>query len=340
MNNRAWLNKSSLSGTKSRSRSWQYCTTMSYSICFDDVCCISPPEKTDHVAARNEINIIFVGKSGAGKSTLKNNILNLEDELQLSTGSITEKCDTKCITKHGVTLNITDTAGLQGGKAECRATLKKVSREIGVVDLLVYCLPVDLSSKFNDAQPVIMESLQEAFGRDIWKNCIVVFTFSNLVLDRIRKKKGASVEATEMYKTHIKDYASKFEDKLKEMKVNGINVKTVYDVAGNNTTIPAIPAGDNSEDQVLPGIESELLKIEIKTSKDVEMPEGLFIKMENETHEVSNHTWEDAVFFEIVKKSSEDLKWMLLRYRYGLYRATIDAIGAIVSGTIGILRKT
>ena len=179
------------------------------------------------LTVKKNVNIVFVGKSGAGKSVLKNNILEIEEDLQICASHITDHYSTVMVEKHGVTITITDTVGLEGGKEQCKRSLKQMSsyvNEHGTIDLLMYCLPVGPSSKFND-QLVIMESLHEAFGEDIWKNCIVVFTFSNLILDRIRKKKGVSSEATALYEDHIKDYASKFEDKLTQLKVRNIQVR-------------------------------------------------------------------------------------------------------------------
>ena len=148
-------------------------------------------------------------------------------------------------------------------------------------------VPVDPSSKFNDAQ-VIMESLHEA-------ESIVVFTFSNLVLDRIRKKKGVSSEATALYEDHIKDYVSKFEDQLKQLKVRNIQVKTVFDLPLETpqpedlTTIMATPAGDEPEDQVLPGIQ---------------FTEAT--KTTNQTGTLKMSTWSGVLFFVILHTTQEN----------------------------------
>ena len=277
------------------------------------------------VTVKKEVNIVFVGKSGAGKSVLQNNILGIEGEVILSSRHITKDLVTNSVGKHGVTINITDTIGLQGRKRECRAKLKQLSNYMkvvqGNVDLLVYCLPVDPSSKFNDAQPVIMESLQEAFGKDIWKKCIVVFTFSNQVLAMI----ADNDKATAMFKEHIKDYANQFEVKLTQLKVRNIHVKTVFDLPleapqPGHTTIMCIPAGNKPTDEGLLNYQYEPLKIKIKDQvllRDIDI-----------------HTWCDVIFSEIITKCDDDLKKTLLQYRYGLSKVEI---GAIVGGTIGMV---
>ena len=274
---------------------------------------------------KKDVNIVFVGKSGAGKSVLKNNILEIEEDLQICAGHITDDYSTEKVEKHGVTITITDTVGLEGGKEQCKRSLEKMSRHVnkhGTVDLLMYCLPVDPSSKFND-QLVIMESLHEAFGEDI---CIIVFTFSNLILDRIRKKKGVSSEATALYEDHIKDYASKFEDQLTQMKVRNIQVKTVFDLPletpqpADLTTIMAIPAGDEPEDQVLPGIQ---------------FTEAT--KPTNQTGTLKMSTWSGVLFFVMLHTFNDELKKIALQYRYGLSKVEIGAIVGSIVGVIGFI---
>ena len=291
----------------------------------DDKGSVSAPEEFALLKVKKEANIVFVGKSGAGKSVLKDNILDIKQGLVLSSGHITNSYATETVEKHGVAINIIDTVGLQGGRSRCRASLKKMAKYIkgqGNVDLLVYCISVSPSSKFEEAEPAIIESLHDAFGRDIWKKCIIVFTFSNLILDRIRKNPDTT-DGTTKYKAHMKDYATKLECQLKKLN---ISVKTVFDLPleapqpVGHTTIMAIPAGDEPEDQVLPGIQYESLKISFRGS--------------DQTQEFALSTWSDVIFIEMVKKSNADLKNLLLRYRYKLSK--IEK-GAIVGGVIGII---
>ena len=251
--------------------------------------------------------------------------MDIKENVALSSGHITNSYITVKVEKHGVAIDIIDTVGLQGGKAKCRASLKKMAKYMnghGNVDLLVYCISVSPSSKFEEAEPVIIESLQDAFGKDIWKKCIVVFTFSNLILDRTRKNPDTA-DGTAQYKAHMKDYATKLECQLQRLN---ISVKTVFDLPleapqqADRTTVMAIPAGDEPQDQVLPGIQYEPLKITFHNS--------------DQTQEFAISTWIDVVFIEMVKKSNTDLKNLLLRYRYTLSKIEI---GAIVGGVIGII---
>ena len=281
------------------------------------------------VTVKEEVNIVFVGKSGAGKSVLQNNILGIKGKLILSSRHTTTRLVTNIVEKHGVTISITDTIGLQGRKKDCREILKEVSKYMKIksldVDLLVYCISVSTSSKFEEAEPAIIESLQDVFGEGIWKKCIVVFTFSNQVLATIKQDIEDNDEATAMFKEHIKDYANQFEKKLTQLKVRNIHVKTVFDLPleasePDHTTIMCIPAGNKPTDEGLLDYQYEPLKIQIQDKvllRDIDI-----------------HTWCDVIFSEIITKCDDDLKKTLLQYRYGLSKVQI---GAIVGGTIGMV---
>ena len=281
---------------------------------------------------KKEMNIVCVGKSGAGKSVFQNNILGIEEEMTLSSGHITKDYVTNSVGKHGVTISITDTIGLQGTKRECREKLKEISQYMKAqsfnVDLLVYCISVNLGCKFEEVEPVIIESLHEVFGEGIWKKCIIVFTFSNQVLAAIKVKVAEKDKATAMFKTHIKDYATQFEEKLMQLKVKNIHVKTVFDLPleapqPDHTTIMAIPAGNKPTDEVLLDYQYGKLQIEIKGQVLLQ--------------EVSISNWCDVIFCEMITKCNDDLKKTLLQYRYGLSKVEIGAIVGSVIGVVGFV---
>lgn len=306
---------------------------------------VVPAEIKEEVVPQKFINFAFVGKIGAGKSALKSNIFPQDEDNDvlpneiISPDHITNKYSTRDYVQHGETIKITDTIGLQGAKGNIKSKLKSLAKHMkkhGNVDLIVYCIPVDPSSKFDDVQPHIMQSLQDAFDDNIWKHCIIVFTFSNQALDRTKKKlKGNNDRAIETYKKHIKDYADKVRAELTKLRVRQVSMKTVFDLPleapqpADHTTIMAIPAGDEPEDQVLPGVQYEL-----------PYQEDLPLK------------WTDVIFNEIVKLSKTEHKNSLLRYRYGTDLARMKAkvaagtlsvaaggtaLGAAIGGAIGVV---
>ena len=308
---------------------------------------IAPQEVVNEQGQKRPINIVITGKVGTGKSTLRRNIFpkdgDDEDDVNkiISPDHITNDYATHDYEQHGVSIKITDTIGLEGSKGKIKGKLKSLAKYMkkhGNVDLLIHCIPVDPSSKFIDTQPDIMQSLQDAFDHNIWKHCIIVFTFSNQALSRIKEKlKGNDDKAKEIYKKHINDFTDKVRAELIKLHVQQVSVKTMFDLPleapqiADHTTIMAIPAGDNPEDQVLPGIQYEL---QYKDQEDLPLK------------------WTDVLFNEIVKLSKAEHKNSLLRYRYGTDWARMkakaaagtlsgavggSAIGAAIGGGIGVL---
>ena len=210
----------------------------------------------------DEITIVFTGKSGAGKSTLITNILHdrAETEVELSPNPITEQCEQYFLKRNRIKLNVVDTAGLIAGQ---ESSMSKTLHDIATytkckADLLVYCLNISPGSKFVDGNPAMMKSLQRAFGKEVWKHCIVVLTFSNYAWDRLSKGKDPDV-AVASYLKYVKEYAALFEDHLiKVLRVSGIKVATIFDkplrVRGQSTIV-AVPAGVEFTDEVLPNIQ-------------------------------------------------------------------------------------
>ena len=63
-----------------------------------------------------------------------------------------------------------------------------------------------------------------------------------------------------MYIDHIKDFVVRFEKGLNKLNIKNVSLKTVFDLPleeqpADHTVILAIPAGDDPEDQVLPGVQ-------------------------------------------------------------------------------------
>ena len=216
----------------------------------------------------NEAVIVLAGKSGAGKSTLFQTLLQNEMSAK------SPECNS--VEKNGVKITIIKNSGF---------IIKHQQRKC---DLLVYCTPVAPGSRFQDANPAIMGRLHEMYGKDIWKHCIIVFTFSNVAWERSRKNQSED-KAIEYYKQYIEEYARAFQEELKRHAKN-IRIATIFshpDHLSNINTITAIPAGNEPKDPVLPGV--VLCQYSIG--------------------------WTDEIFFEMIKKCK--CKERLTQFYYG-----------------------
>lgn len=281
-----------------------------------------------------EVRLFLAGKTGAGKSTLIKNFFDIQHDYEISATPITTKSETMVcpIENHGIKVLLTDTVGLLVGTKEDgnerEKEVKKLKEHFKLMKkrphLLLYCIPIDPSSKFVDSNPVIMETLQKNFGKEIWKQCKVIFTFSNLVWDQLKKKsKGNVSDAFLKYKAHLNKYASLFEEELRKLGVHDVIVRTTF--AKDQTTtegqgkIVALPAGDDEDDEVFAGISSSH-----KVGDEIDIQ------------------WKDAVFIEIARSCNKELEESLMFFKYGkkafaiATRITGLHTGAVVGGVTGI----
>lgn len=172
----------------------------------------SEPIAIKTFATGGTVKIVLAGKSGAGKTTLIRTLFDMKDDTEedsakvVSAGHLTTEYSKTTFTRHGVTIEVTDTIGLVEEKDQRKQELIKLAEFTGGrADILVYCLSVDPAVKFRYSNPGIMQSLQETFGKSIWRQCIVALTFSNNAWDRINKKKKGSKKDVIIsnYKQHI-----------------------------------------------------------------------------------------------------------------------------------------
>lgn len=211
---------------------------------------VAQPSKT--------LTIVVVGKCGAGKSTLIANLLGEEQQLQISPNAITSNIEFKIFKKNGVTLKIYDTVGLETIELEkeMATNLKELSScTRGQADLVVFCICVSPGLKFNDSNPAIMRSLQTAYGKDIWKHCIVAFTMSNVAWNLCKGQGDTQMEVAQ-YKEYIQAYANSFQEELQRLGVSDVEVETPFSQERTDKhIISAIPVGGKPDDNILPGIQ-------------------------------------------------------------------------------------
>lgn len=272
---------------------------------------IVPRGKLRQQENESQVHLVLTGKSGAGKSTLARNILDIEDSEEnnpVSAGPITDKCQTHIGSKNGVTIKITDTVGLNQSKATRKERLKEMSVHTeGKADVLVYCLSVELSSKFEYANPEIIKSIHSAYGKDIWKHCVVALTFSNSAWNNLSRKTDAIHE----YKKLLNHHAAMLQEELKKLEVQ-IKLITIFDFNPGNvhdpikTTITAIPTGNEPDDPVLP---------DLKVRQEVK-------------------NWKDVLILEIIRScKSDEIKKAILEYRFGTKLAAAMITAGVVTGT-------
>ena len=254
-----------------------------------------PPEIKDREidaklgSCKEKVTIVVVGRSKAGKSSLLNNVFRLEiKKNNLSEAPGTTQLHTHEVSRGGITLCIVDTIGLVQDKREKKQQLRELATYTeNNADLVIFCIPVGPDTRFENNNPQLMRALHKCYGQNIWRNCLVVFTFSNHVWDCVKK----DAEATRQYTDYITSYTAHFKEELKKMQVAKKitdSVKCIFDMDEDQDrpTLVTIPAGYDDEDPILPGIE------------------------------LDEEKWVGKLFEEMLLSTSNESKRALLEFRY------------------------
>ena len=233
--------------------------------------------------ARKDIKVVLAGKSSSGKTTLFKALCGKKAEEPLSAHPTTTKVKDKSRKKNGVTIHIIDTPALGSSREQ--------SQVEGEIDLILYCLPVTPGLRFEDENPEIMKCLQDAYTEEVWKKCVIIFTFSNQVWDRINQSAADQEAKIRQYTEYLTKYAESFRKQLGELKVKDIVMSTIFDEdsvdSDQDHTIMAIPAGKVPSDPVLPGVDMQHAK----------------------------RSWVDEIFLEMVRNCTKESTLALLRYQ-------------------------
>ena len=181
---------------------------------------------------------ILAGKSGAGKSTLMNNLLGSDTIVMMSPDSTTPKFMDEEFNCNNIKVHVIDTRGLAEKRSDKIKELKRLSSYTKEkADILLYCVPVGPGSKFDDANPVTMRCLTEAYGKQIWKLSVLVFTMSDMALVQHERQNPDTTSAHDDYKTYLNYYAENFREQLCCLEVDK-EVKT-----GINEALKCEPSG-------------------------------------------------------------------------------------------------
>jgi hypothetical protein len=302
----------------------------------EDLNTASSDQQEQDATGTTEVNVVIAGTPGAGKSTLARSILGFKVSEELPP---TEKCDTLTNTRHGIAVNIIDTVGLGTRKEKRKRELKKMYQHTrGHANLLVYCVPVNLGSRLDCINPAIMKSLQSAYGKEIWKHCVIVFTFSNMILNHFKSTEEEVDTIEAKYKSHLLKYTTQFKEELEKLKNKDFEIKPVVDFetegtpenpiatpiatpagyeADGTTTILALPAGYKQGDEVY--LNFQRSKFENPYTHQLE--------------KIDETDWRDILLIAMAIKCSKiEPKKNLLQYRYGKDLAKSLFMGG---GTLG-----
>ena len=193
---------------------------------------------------KRTVLIVTAGLSRSGKSTALNNIFGADFRSVYSASSVTRAVEPCRIEGHRDELIVVDTPGLGATDIKFAKVKDELLGAIGGLNfVLVYCYSVSPSNPQSLADVYVVKNLQRVLGKDMWKKCVVLFTFSDLV----REQECRAEKDREKYKNFLRDHAKRLSDMLrKECGSHVPDVKVVFDVDTEQedvTEIVAVPVG-------------------------------------------------------------------------------------------------
>lgn len=147
-------------------------------------------EFSEWAGLRRSLRIVVTGKTGAGKSTLLNGFVGenthpFEEGHGLDPGTLEVKQHT--FTKHNVDVTVWDCPGLQDGTENDEVYLQDLKKKTGGdIDVMLYCISMEETRIDRRRHGIAMQNLTEVFGRGVWRHTVVVLTFANRIVNRLK----------------------------------------------------------------------------------------------------------------------------------------------------------
>ena len=227
----------------------------------EERCMAASKCKDKHISRRqHQTTVMVAGKPRNGKSSALNNIFGVQLEARPSVKPVTRDVNITEAKRDNCMFKIIDTPGLGSLDISTEKTLESMKQATaGTEYTLIYCFSVCPDSLLDETDKALMESLHISLGKDVWKNCIVLLTFSDFALDEF--------SSAEMYVKHIRSHAKEFQHLLNSICEDPPNVKTIFECGPlkrqeksvRSCEIVAVPVMKRTKnsDCILPGLLQE-----------------------------------------------------------------------------------
>lgn len=158
---------------------------------------------------------MVTGKTGAGKSTLLNGFIGGKTRPFREGDGLdpeTLEVEQHTFTKHNVEVTVWDCPGLQDGTENEEAYLEDLKNKTnGDIDVMLYCISMEELRFDPQCHGAAMKHLTEAFGCRIWRQTVIVLTFANKEVRRLRTRQ---LNVDEEFERKVTEWKTKIQDTL------------------------------------------------------------------------------------------------------------------------------
>ena len=203
-----------------------------------DVLSIYDEEFKDWVGLKRSLRIVVTGKTGAGKSTLLNGFVGGEvcpykevEGFDPQTHYVKQHTFVKC----NVEVTVWDCPGLQDGTSNEELYLQDLEDKTnGGIDVMLYCISMKDAKFDQECHGTAMLKLTLVLGKCIWNHTVIVLTFANHVVHKL-KRRGCS-DLDEQFGQKVKQWKDKIQQLMYEIKCTDEHTNTIE-------KIQVVPAG-------------------------------------------------------------------------------------------------
>jgi GTPase SAR1 family protein len=193
--------------------------------------------------------IMACGVAGHGKSTLLNGIVG-RDIFKQGHGTTSETSEVNEYTEHfeNSSIVVLDTPGFDDTKDMEKEHLQEIRAKCKKVNTLLYCVSMmecRITSRTKEQLSSTVSKLKKILSKKIWKNCVIVLTFANLVRSRFKKMDNLQIKAH--FNTILDEWKSEIQKILRAANID------------NYKEIPIITTGESEEPKLHPDDEKPWL---------------------------------------------------------------------------------
>ena len=167
------------------------------------------------------LRIVVTGKTGAGKSTLLNGFVGEKAPGPFREGHSfdpgTLEVSHHKFTKNNVEVTVWDCPGLQDGTENEDLYLQDLKNKTsGDIDIMLYCISME-EVRFDGVRHAdAMKKLTNVFERRVWKNTVIVLTFANQIVYRLKRQEQSNMTLEEKFEAKVEEWKKKIQQLLRD----------------------------------------------------------------------------------------------------------------------------